>query len=138
MRPRRLLLLPLAAALLVGTACGRQAATQQDSKAAVESAIRAYLGQRRDLALDKMDIEITRVDFQGDTAEADVVFRVKDGEGEMPMHYTLRRQGDAWVVEPARPAGAHPGTGGAEMPPGHPPVDSSPKPPEKLPRTGQS
>lgn len=116
--------------LLLLSACARQATQEQESKAAVEAAIRAYLSQRPDLALDKMEMELKQVEFQGETAEADVVFRVKSGEGEMPFHYRLRRQGTGWVVE--RGSGQ-----GTAMPPGHPPVTTPPAPPEKLPRTGQ-
>ena len=124
-----LILLVVAAAALAA-ACARQSI---DTKPAVEAALRAYLAQRPGLAMDKMDMEVKDVKFKGETAEADVVFRVKDGEGEMAMRYTLRRQGDQWVVE----RGAQSGASGAEMPPGHPPVESAPTPPEKLPRTGQ-
>ena len=124
-----LILLVVAAAALAA-ACARQSI---DTKPAVEAALRAYLAQRPGLALDKMDMEVKDVQFKGETAEADVVFRVKGGEGEMAMRYTLRRQGNQWVVERSGQTGAS----GAEMPPGHPPVDSSPTPSEKLPRSSQ-
>lgn len=98
----------------------------------MEAAIRAYLSQRSDLAMNKMEVEITHVEFQGEKAEADVIFRVKGGQGTMPFHYTLHREGDHWVVERGR-SGTPTGT---QMPPGHPPLGGSP-PSEKLPRTGQ-
>ena len=127
---RRSLIFILLAAAALAAACARQSI---ETKPAVEAALRAYLTQRPGLAMDKMDMEVKDVKFKGETAEADVVFRVKDGEGEMAMRYTLRRQGDTWVVERSAQSGAS----GAEMPPGHPPVDSSPTPPEKLPRSSQ-
>lgn len=117
---------------LLAAACGRGGASKLESNQAVEAAIRAYLSQRSDLAMDKMVLEIEHVEFKGEKAEADVVFRVKDGQGAMPFHYTLRREGDHWVVE--RAAGR--GMGAGPMPPGHPPL-TSPPPPEKLPRSGQ-
>jgi len=123
--PRKLLVLVLAG--LCVAACQKQA---PESKAAVEAGLRAYLAGRPGLAMDKMEMEIKDVQFKGETAEADVVFRVKDGEGEMAMRYTLRRQGAQWVVEKSG-AGAD-----ADLPPGHPPTNSS-TPPEKLPRSRQ-
>lgn len=121
---RRFLVFILLAAAALSAACARQSI---DTKPAVEAALRAYLAQRPGLALDKMDMEVKDVQFKGDTAEADVVFRVKDGEGEMAMRYTLRRQGHQWVVERSGQTGAS----GADMPPGHPPVESAPTPPGK-------
>lgn len=118
--------------LLAAAACGRGGASKLESNEAVEAAIRAYLSQRSDLAMDKMVLEIEHVEFKGEKAEADVVFRAKDGQGAMPFHYTLRRERDHWVVE--RGAGRGMGTG--TMPPGHPPVTSPPRP-EKIPRSGQ-
>jgi hypothetical protein len=125
---RRALILVLPAAIVLLAGCQKGA---PETKAAVEAALRAYLAQRPGLAMDKMEMEVKDVSFKGETAEADVVFRVKDGPGEMAMRYTLRRQGDQWVVE----RGGQAGSSGAEMPPGHPPVQ--PAPPEKLPRSSQ-
>lgn len=118
------------AALLLLAACQKEGVAELESEAAVEAAIRTHLSTRPGLAMDKMEMEVRQVEFKGDTAEADVVLHVKDGEGEMPFHYTLRRQGDQWVVE----RGGGNGTG--EPPPGHPPVAPLTGPPEKLPRTG--
>ncbi|MBI4465844.1 MAG: hypothetical protein HY656_00250 [Acidobacteria bacterium] len=123
----------LSAALFFLGACAPKEATEQETKAAVEAGIRAHLSQRSGLALDKMEMEVKQVTVQGEKAEADVVFRSKGGEGEMAMHYTLRRQGDRWVVERSGGAGA----GGGVLPPGHPPVTTPSAPPEKLPRSGQ-
>ena len=125
---RRFLVFILLAAAALAAACARPSI---DTKPAVEAALRAYLAQRPGLAMDKMDMEVKDVKFKGETAEADVVFRVKDGEGEMAMHYTLRRQGNQWVVERS----GHTGASSDEMPPGHPPVQ--PAPPEKQPRSSQ-
>ena len=123
----------LALTFLAAAACGRMGASKLESNEAVEAAIRAYLSQRSDLAMDKMVLEIQHVEFKGEKAEADVVFRSKDGGGAMPFHYTLRREGDHWVVE--RGAGRGMGTGA--LPPGHPPVTNPASPPEKLPRSGK-
>ena len=125
---RRFLVFILLAAAALAAACARPSI---DTKPAVEAALRAYLAQRPGLAMDKMDMEVKDVKFKGETAEADVVFRVKGGEGEMAMRYTLRRQGNQWVVERSGQTGAS----GAELPSGHPPVENAP--PEKQPRSSQ-
>jgi hypothetical protein len=87
--------------------------------AQIEAAIRSYLANRPGLNLDNMTLEFGTVKIEGEQAEADVVFRSKNGAGEMSMHYTLDREGEAWKVrQPER----H-GTGEGQMPPGHPPVN---------------
>lgn len=125
MRSSAFLALLLSTALWL-PACQREAA--RNPEAEVEAAIRDYLETRPGLSLDNMEMELTKVEFQGDTAEADVLFRSKAGEGEMPFHYTLRREGDGWVVERR---------GRGQMPPGHPPVTEPQEAPETLPRTGR-
>ncbi len=67
-------------------------------------------------------MEVQQVDIRGDTAEAGVVFRIKQGEGEMLFHYLLGRADGRWVVER--------GASGGALPPGHPPMTPSPAPPE--------
>ncbi|MCH6553313.1 MAG: hypothetical protein ACE10I_07885 [Candidatus Acidiferrales bacterium] len=98
-----------------------------DPKAEIEAAIHDHLSKQSGLALDKMEMEVQQVDVRGETAEARVVFRIKQGEGEMLFRYLLRRADDRWVVER--------GTSGGALPPGHPPMTPSPETPEKLPRT---
>jgi hypothetical protein len=89
----------------------------EGQEAAIEAAVKAYLAGRSDLALDNMEIEFRKISVQGDTAEAEVVFRTKNGQGEMPISYKLAREAGNWVVQRKRPEAS---TG--PMPPGHPPV----------------
>lgn len=125
----------MALVLLATVGCQDEPSPALESKDSVEAAIRDYLSQRQDLALDNMTVEVTEVEFQGETAEAEVIFRTKSGQGQMLFHYTLRRVGNHWVVE----GGSRPRPPAArELPPGHPPVDSPPAQPENLPRPGQS
>lgn len=121
----------LLSTLVLAGGCQRQQTPALESEAAVEAAIRAHLSQRANLAMEKMSLEIQRVEFKEERAEVDVIFRLREAEGAMPYHYTLRREGDRWVVERGR-------SRGMGMPPGHPPITDSPRAPEKLPRTGQS
>lgn len=123
----KLLVLVLAALAVVG--CGKESAKPAQSQgegqeAAIEAAVKAYLAGRSDLALDNMEIEFKKISVQGDTAEAEVVFRTKSGEGEMPISYKLAREEGNWVVQRKRPEASE-----GPMPPGHPPVP--PQAPER-------
>jgi hypothetical protein len=85
--------------------------------AEIEAAVRTYLASQPNLALDNMEIEFKKISVEADTARADMVFRTKGGEGEMPMQYDLIREDGNWVVQRKNPS-----HGGPQMPPDHPPV----------------
>lgn len=93
-------------------ACKKSDASQQ---AEIRAAIENYLRTRPGLAWDQMTMEITQVQVSGDTAEADVTFKTKGGEGTMGFHYSLRREAGKWTVTGGS-------GGGMGMPGGHPPV----------------
>ena len=114
---RRAALVLLVLFVLALSACQQEPA---DPKAEIEAALHDHLSKQSGLALDKMEMEVQQVDVRGDTAEARVVFRIK--QGEMLFRYLLRRAGDRWVVER--------GASGGALPPGHPPMTPSPAPPE--------
>ena len=65
--------------VLALSACQQEPA---DPKAEIEAAIHDHLSKQSGLALDKMEMEVQQVDVRGDTAEAQVVFRIKQGEGD--------------------------------------------------------
>lgn len=110
---RHCLAFALCAFLLAAPACARYSKSKLETKEAVKAAIDEHLAKRRgQLALGNMNVEVREVKFQGDRAEADVVFTTQAG-ASMGMHYTLRREADRWVVE----RGASPDMG---MPSGHP------------------
>ena len=107
--------------------------------AAVEQAIKEHLSSRSGLGLGKMVMEMKQVQVQGDTAEADVVFRTTTGTpAQMDFHYKLHRDGGQWKVETSQPGNAessHPpaeapkeGDAQGAMPEGHPPVGEAPPP----------
>ena len=115
--------------LLALGACAKK--NIQTKEAAKEAVVEA-LGKVAGLAVDKMDVEITQMSFQEDTAEVGVSITPKGMSREqgMQLGYQLKREGDKWVVAGKKGVGGH---GGAPtpppvaMPPGHPPV------PEKAP-----
>jgi uncharacterized protein YhdP len=96
--------------VLVGagfTACHRLGGVH--SKAAVQEAIEEHLKQRSNVALQNMTVEVGEVTFHGDTAEAQVKFRVKQAPSlTVDMLYKLRRSGNGWQVESAS-TGSMPG-----------------------------
>jgi len=86
---------------------------------------------------------VSKVNVTGNTADAEVSFKVKGTSQGMSMRYTLTRAGDTWTVDkgsstaPNHPSpgeggsmAAPPPTGG--MPAGHPPIaQETPVPPAK-------
>ena len=124
----------LAAGVLVLVACARK---NIENKEAIRQAVVEYLNSRQaqtGLDMSNMDVNVTAMTFERDTARATVDFRVKNSDAGMQMNYTLDRKGDKWVVQ-ARPESGQghgvvtPGNDAppAELPPGHPAVPSSPK-----------
>ena len=103
-----------------------------DNKEAVQAAMVDYLkttSSSTGLDPDAMDVVINAVTFERETAHASVSFLVKGTDQGMNMNYTLRRDGDKWVVEgrqdatmPAHGFDAGEVDPGAEMPAGHPAV----------------
>jgi hypothetical protein len=132
--------------LVVSAGCSRNtsqtpASAGGDDRQAIESALMKYLGERGTINVSAMDVKIEDLKIAGDRADAQVLFRTKQGEGEMRMAYVLMRQSGAWTVQaPPRSETGMPHGGVAmpqgqsptELPSGHPPV-TTPAPPAKKP-----
>jgi hypothetical protein len=123
----------LLALTLLLAACARK---NIENKEAIRQAVVEYLNSRQSqtgLDMSAMDVNVTAMTFERDTARATVDFRIKNGEGGMQFNYTLDRKGDKWVVQPKPEAGGHAGalpgdskdTGA--LPPNHPAIPASPK-----------
>jgi hypothetical protein len=129
---------------LVGTlvlaACARK---NIENKEAVRQAVVEYLSARQTqtgLDMSTMDVNVTAMTFERDTARATVEFRVKNGDAGMQINYSLERKGDKWVVQPRAensqghgvvlpPGGSgDPSKGAGELPPGHPSIPAAPPP----------
>lgn len=116
-----------AVCLLLMPSCGRREANET----AVRRAIEQYLSARPNLNMQGMQMDIRTIKVSDEKAEADVAFRAKnDSAASMTMHYSLRRRGGRWEVEPRNPGhgtlpppGAEGGGPAQEaLPPGHPAV----------------
>jgi hypothetical protein len=107
----RILTLLLLVALLGGSGCG-QATSQED---AIRSAIDAHVAAKGNLNPSAFQTEIQKVTIQGEQAQADVVFHVKNGPGMMQLGYHLTKAGGNWTVVQSNPVGsnfAHPSLDG--------------------------
>jgi len=131
---RRWGFLALLILLLIAGACTRNTSPTPttaagDDRQAIEAALMKYLGERGTINLAAMNVTIEDLKIAGDRADAQVMFRTKQGEGEMRIAYVLLRQQGMWTVQ-AQPRAdmPHPGIaapqGATEMPAGHPPVST--------------
>ena len=94
----------LALALLLA-ACAQK---NIENKEAVRQAVIEYLASRQaqtGLDMSTMDVNVTAMTFERDTARATVEFRVKNSDAGMQLNYTLDRKGDKWVVQPRQDGG---------------------------------
>lgn len=126
----------LAAGMLLLAACARK---NIENKDAIRQAVIEYLNARQaqtGLDMSTMDVVVTAMTFERDSARATIDFRVKGGDAGMQLNYTLDRKGDKWVVQsrqdggqghgvPLPPGGADSSTPG-QLPPGHPSIPATP------------
>lgn len=125
------------ASVVVLAACGsNSSASQQElEKQAIQAALMKYLNERGTLNVAAMDVNIEELKIAGDRADAQVMFRTKQGQGEMRLAYVLLRQNGTWVVQAPQRSETGMPHGGVAMPPGqttlpsdHPPVTSPQQP----------
>jgi hypothetical protein len=130
---------PLIVALLLA-ACGQK---NIENKEAIRQAVVEYLASRQaqtGLDMSTMDVNVTAMAFERDTARATVEFRVKNSDAGMQLNYTLDRKGDKWVVQARQDSGQGHGvvlppgggdtgvspSGTGQLPPGHPSIPATP------------
>lgn len=83
----------------------------------IATAIRAHLAHNSNLNPNAFDTEVKRVTMDGDHAQAEVEFHVKNGPGVMQLTYALVRQNGAWSVVESTPKGSnfsHPQVNGTQ------------------------
>ncbi len=98
-------LLALCLLLTVVTGCSRPAPV--NDRADVEKAIQDYVNSRPILSPSAMSMEVEQVSFQGDQAEATVLFHGREEvQSSVALRYVLKRTGSrTWVVEPDKTRG---------------------------------
>jgi hypothetical protein len=99
----------LAAALLLACAGGcKKGASDKD---AIRASIAQHLKENSTLNMAAMDMDVRQVTINGDRAQAQVEFRLKQGGTSMQVVYNLERRDGVWSVLKGEPAGgqiAHP------------------------------
>ena len=136
---KRIVLGALLIVTLLLAGCGRK---NIENKEAIRQAVVEYLNSRQaqtGLDMSTMDVNVTAMAFERDTARATVEFRVKNSDAGMQLNYTLDRKGDKWVVQARQDAGQGHGvvlpqggdsgaspSGSGQLPPGHPSVPATP------------
>ncbi len=116
-------------------ACKRSIETKEAVRQGVLDAVASRVN------LSSIDVEVTSINFKGETAEATVDFRPKGGaKGPgIQIKYNLEAKGGKWVVKGRSESGgsSHGATGATpgampaegQMPAGHPPMTpAEPKP----------
>jgi hypothetical protein len=94
-----------------GTSSNLSGVTLADASAspdaAIRTAIRAHVAHNPNLNPNAFDTEVKRVTLDGDHAQAEVEFHVKNGSGVMQLTYALAKQNGAWAVIESTPIGSN-------------------------------
>ena len=101
-------------AALLAAGCSKQSGATRE--ALIRDAIQAHLSHNANLNMQAFQTEVKKLNVQGDHAQADVEFHLKDGPGVMQLSYSLEKRGNAWEVVNSSPAGdnsSHPMPGQA-------------------------
>jgi hypothetical protein len=80
-------------------------------EAAIATAIERHLKENSGINMSAMDMAIDSISIQGDQAQANVTFRLKQGGTTMQMSYFLARHARDWLVlrnQPGEGQFAHP------------------------------
>jgi hypothetical protein len=99
---------------------GSSASQAETPETQIRTAIFAHLASKGTLNLQAFDTDVKQVTIQGDHAQAQVDFRVKNGPGTMQLTYQLEKRDGVWAVVDSNPDGgdfSHPPLeGGSQAP----------------------
>lgn len=82
------------------------AAAPQSDRAAITAAIQAHLLDNKGINMAVMEMNLGKVRINGDQAQADAEFRLKQGGTSMLITYFLERHGNGWLVIRNEPSNA--------------------------------
>jgi hypothetical protein len=95
---------PAAVAQAPTASSARQPASSSDADA-IRSAIEVHLRNDHGINMSVMDMSIDSVSVNGDQAQANAAFHLKQGGTGMTMTYFLERHANGWLVMRNQPAG---------------------------------
>ena len=99
--------------------CKKSAGSAKEPNAEIRTAIEAHLAHRGNLNLQAFDMSVQAVTIQGDHAQAQVAYNVKNGPGVMQLTYALEKRDGSWSVIESNPVGSnfsHPSLDGTQNP----------------------
>ncbi|MGH9775434.1 MAG: hypothetical protein ACRD50_10865 [Candidatus Acidiferrales bacterium] len=116
--------------LMSAGGCAKTSATPKSDRDAVSAAVQKHLSSLTTINMAAMDSSVSDITINGDQAQANVEFRLKQGGTTMQITYFLERHAGDWVVIRNSPAGgqfAHPPTDQVHsgMTPGNSPQSTS-------------
>ena len=99
------------------TGCSKKAADPaNDAEAQIRTVIQSRVAGNSNLNAQAFDTVVNSVTINGDRAQAQVDFRLKNGPGAMKLNYQLEKRDGNWVITDSNPIG--------DSAP-HPPVDQT-------------
>jgi len=99
--------------------CKKGASSGKDLNAEIRTAIQAHLAHKGNLNLQAFEMNVQAVTVQGDHAQAQVAYNVKNGPGVMQLTYALEKHDGNWSVVESNPVGSnfsHPSLDGTQNP----------------------
>jgi hypothetical protein len=123
MKCRALICLVVSAVILAGcqhrTSPSDAPVLRSSPNEAIRAAIQAHLAHNANLSLRSFDTELKQVKLEGDHAQVQVEFHVKEGAGTMQLTYALTKRDGMWLVTGSTPGGSnfsHPALDIAQVP----------------------
>ena len=72
---------------------------------AIRQAVEDHVRNNKGINMSAMDMTVDSINVDGDQAQANATFRLKQGGTAMSMTYTLARHADGWLVLTNQPSG---------------------------------
>lgn len=91
--------------LIAALTGGCRHATLQNPQDSIRAAVQQHISQQSNLNLAAMDMNIENVTVNGNRAQAQVQFRLRENNVTMEMLYMLEEHGGSWIVTHSQPAG---------------------------------
>src|ERR1700722_16814849 len=104
----RIAVLIVASLSLALAGCGKKTDPAQEAEAQIRAVIQSRVTGNSNLNAQAFDTVVNSVTINGDHAQAQVDFRLKNGPGAMKLNYQLEKRDGTWVVTDRNPIGDSP------------------------------